>query len=344
MGASLVVVTTAAAAATALAELLASRHGLTPRLLTPTTLLTEDRDDVARACEAFGDVRVHRSAPAWPLASTLLKSAAPMLIAPGITIGGPALLMVAGPCAVETSTQLKTVGDAVVAAGAHAIRGGAFKPRTSPSSFQGLGREGLALLAAYKARTGTPIVTEVLDTREVAAVAEVADVLQVGARNMHNTALLRAVGDTRRPVLLKRGFGATVDELLHSAEYILAAGNERVILCERGIRTLESCTRFTLDVGGIAWLKQRTHLPIVVDPSHAAGRHDLVLPLALAGVVAGADGLLVEVHDDPSLARSDGEQALTLAQFSALMTALVPVAAAVGRVVHQPAGVDGGRR
>ena len=344
MGASLVVVTTAAAAAAALAEVLASRHGLTPRLLTATTLLTEDRDDVARACEAFGNVRVHRSAPAWPLASTLLKSAAPMLIAPGITIGGPALLMVAGPCAVENSAQLKMVGDAVVAAGAHAIRGGAFKPRTSPYSFQGLGREGLALLAAYKARTGTPIVTEVLDTREVAAVAEVADVLQVGARNMHNTALLRAVGDTRRPVLLKRGFGATVDELLHSAEYILAAGNERVILCERGIRTLESCTRFTLDVGGIAWLKQRTHLPIVVDPSHAAGRHDLVLPLALAGVVAGADGLLVEVHDDPSLARSDGEQALTLAQFSALMTALVPVAAAVGRVVHQPAGVDGGRR
>jgi 3-deoxy-7-phosphoheptulonate synthase len=342
MGASLVIVTSAAATTQALVHLLTERHGVTPRLLTPTALLTDDRDDVAATCEAFGGAEVHRQAPPWPLASTLLRQAAPMTIAPGVTIGGNALLMMAGPCAVESAEQIKAVGDAVVAAGARAIRGGAFKPRTSPYSFQGLGRDGLALLAAYKARTGTPIVTEVLDTREVAAVAEVSDVLQVGARNMQNTALLRAVGDTRRPVLLKRGFGATVDELLHSAEYILAAGNERVMLCERGIRTLESCTRFTLDVGGIAWLKQRTHLPIVVDPSHAAGRNDLVLPLALAGVVAGADGLLVEVHDDPASARSDGEQALNLQQFSALMKALAPVAVAVGRSLFVPASVFGG--
>lgn len=308
------------------------------RPIAPGVFFGDDDDDVAERARTCGGVKaIHRGAPPWPLASTLLSSATMVQIG-GLTVGGRALAVVAGPCAVEGLEQFELVGDAVVRAGAHAVRGGAFKPRTSPYSFQGLGHDGLAILRAFKAaHPGVPVITEVLDTRDVAAVAASADVLQIGARNMQNSALLCAAADSGRPVLLKRGFGNTAAELLHSAEYILSRGNDDVILCERGIRTLEPGTRFTLDVGAVAWLKQRTRLPVIVDPSHAAGVSDLVLPLALAGIAAGADGLMVEVHHDPQTARSDGDQALLLAEFTALLEKLAPVAAAVGRTLVQPA-------
>ncbi len=293
------------------------------------------------ALDGVGGVVSLKPSPPWPLASTLLGPPAPVVVGSGpgaAAVGGKELFVVAGPCAVESAEQLAAVGDAVRRVGAHALRGGAFKPRTSPYSFQGLGRDGLALLAAYKAQRQHLLVTEVMDPADVDAVAEVADVLQVGARNMQNAPLLHALGRQRRPVLLKRGFGASASELLHSAEYILAGGNSAVILCERGIRTHETSTRFTLDVGAIAWLKQRSRLPVIVDPSHAAGRSELVAPLAMAGVAAGADGLIIEVHDDPAHAMSDGDQALTEDAFVALMTALRPLAAAVGRSI--PAGAE----
>ena len=255
-----------------------------------------------------------------------------------MTVGGPNLAVVAGPCAVEDLESLLASARGVAGSGAHALRAGAFKPRTSPYSFAGLGRKGLELLARAKAETGLPVVTEVVDAADIDAVAAVADCLQIGARNMQNFALLHAVGAQQKPVLLKRGFGCTVDELLFAAEHVMHKGNTSVIVCERGIRTFETNARFTLDVAAIAWLKQRTHLPVMVDPSHAAGAVDLVTPLALAGIAAGADGLLVEVHSHPEHARSDGEQALTLANFRALMAALAPLATALGRRLEAPAG------
>ena len=247
------------------------------------------------------------------------------------TVGGNELLVIAGPCAVEGQQMLRETALAVRRAGAGALRGGAFKPRTSPYAFRGLEREGLRLLADCRRDTGLPVVTEVLDPRQVEAVAEHADVLQIGARNMQNYPLLSEVGRVRQPVLLKRGMAATITELLLAAEYVLAAGNPDVILCERGIRTFEPSTRNTLDVAAIPVLRQETHLPVIVDPSHAAGRAELVMPLACAAVAAGADGLIIEVHPQPEAARSDGEQSLTLAQFSALMTAVAPFARAAGR-------------
>jgi len=245
--------------------------------------------------------------------------------------GGSALLVIAGPCAVEGRQMLRETAHAVRHAGAGALRGGAFKPRTSPYSFQGLDREGLRLLAECRQETGLPVVTEVLDPRQVELVAEHADVLQIGARNMQNFPLLCEVGRVRRPVLLKRGMSATTTELLLAAEYVLAAGNPDVILCERGIRTFETATRNTLDIAAIPVLRRETHLPVIVDPSHAAGRADLVTPLACAAVAAGADGLIVEVHPRPETALSDGDQSLTLEQFGELMTAVAPFAAAAGR-------------
>lgn len=309
-----------------------------PRLrqIAPGVLFGDNGDDAAVARGLSGVRTVHEDAPPWPLASTLLSPAKAVRVGDGFVVGGRALAVIAGPCAVEGAAQFDLVAGAVVRAGAHAVRGGAFKPRTSPYSFQGLGQEGLEILAAWRAaHPGVPVVTEVLDTRDVAAVAEAADVLQIGARNMQNSALLAAVAESRRPVLLKRGFGNTAAELLHSAEYLLSRGNDEVILCERGIRTLEPGTRFTLDVGAVAWLKQRTRLPVIVDPSHAAGDSTLVLPLALAGIAVGADGLMVEVHHDPAHARSDGDQALLLDEFTALLDRLAPVAAAVGRSLVQ---------
>jgi 3-deoxy-7-phosphoheptulonate synthase len=227
----------------------------------------------------------------------------------------------------------------VRASGAQALRGGAFKPRTSPYAFQGLGMPALEMLAEARAETGLPFVTEVMDPRQVEAVAEVADCLQIGARNMQNFSLLSEVGRTNRPVLLKRGLSATIQELLMAAEYVLAQGNHRVILCERGIRTYETATRNTLDIAAVPVLKAETHLPVIVDPSHAGGRASLVAPLAYAAVAAGADGLIVEVHPEPESARSDGEQSLTLSAFDAMMQRLVAFAEAAGRMAEEVATV-----
>jgi 3-deoxy-7-phosphoheptulonate synthase len=251
----------------------------------------------------------------------------------GCTIGGRDLAVIAGPCSVEGREMLEQTAHAVRAAGAVMLRGGAFKPRTSPYAFQGLGLAALKILAEVRAELGLPVVTEVMDTRQVDVVAEHADVIQIGARNMQNFALLSEVGRVQRPVLLKRGLSATVQELLMAAEYIMAQGNRDVILCERGIRTFETATRNTLDVSAIPVLKRETHLPVIVDPSHAAGNAALVAPLAMAAIAAGADGLMVEVHPCPEEALSDGDQSLSLAAFGDLMTQLAPFAAAAGRSI-----------
>ena len=228
----------------------------------------------------------------------------------------------AGPCAVETRELLLTAADAVAAAGAGVLRGGAFKPRTSPKSFQGLGEAGLLLLAEAAERTGLPVVTEVMDPRDVELVARHAAILQIGSRNMQNFPLLREVGRQRRPVLLKRGAAATLDELLHAADYILQEGNEHVILCERGVRGFDPSTRYLLDLAAVPVLKQRSPLPVIVDPSHGTGDASLVAPMAKAAVMAGADGLLIEVHAAPELALCDGKQALRPADFAQLMAEL----------------------
>lgn len=230
---------------------------------------------------------------------------------------GQDFCLIAGPCAVESPEQVTSIARQVSAAGAQLLRGGAFKPRTSPYTFGGLGAEGLELLCRAGRETGLPVVSEITDPRQLSLFREV-DVLQVGARNMQNFELLRELGRQEKPVLLKRSFGATVTELLQAAEYILAGGNERVILCERGIRTFETDSRVTLDVAGIAALKEQSHLPVLADPSHAAGRRGLVAPLALAAAAAGADGLMIEVHDRPEEALSDGRQALTCGEFARL--------------------------
>jgi 3-deoxy-7-phosphoheptulonate synthase len=242
--------------------------------------------------------------------------------------------LIAGPCTVESLEQTLVTAYSVAAGGAAMLRGGAYKPRTSPHSFQGLGREGLRILGEARDATGLPIVTELTDVREIDAVLEVADVVQVGARNMQNYALLTEIGRSGRPALLKRGPASTIDDLLQAAEYILTEGNDAVTLCERGIRTFEHATRFTLDLSAVPVLKERTQLPVIVDPSHAAGRRELVRPLSLAAVAAGADGLIVEVHPNPAEALCDGPQALTTAEFAgfarevhALARAMRPVAA-----------------
>ena len=247
-----------------------------------------------------------------------------------VDFGSQRLGVIAGPCAVESEQQILEAARAVKEAGACALRGGVYKPRTSPYAFQGLGPEGLKLMVLAREATGLPLVTEVMDIRQVELLAE-ADVLQVGARNMHNYDLLRAVGQTDKPVILKRGFAATVQEWLRAAEYIASAGNLRIIMCERGIRTFETQTRFTLDLGGMAAAKLETHLPFIVDPSHAVGIHTLVPQMALAALAAGADGLLIEVHPHPDKALSDGPQSLTPARFQRLMNDLRNLAQAIGR-------------
>jgi 3-deoxy-7-phosphoheptulonate synthase len=251
-------------------------------------------------------------------------------------VGGNTLAIIAGPCSVEGSEMIVETARAVRGSGAHALRGGAFKPRTSPYAFQGLGLPALEMLAEARVETGLPVVTEVMDPRQVEPVAEVADCLQIGARNMQNFSLLSEVGRTNRPVLLKRGLSATLQELLMAAEYVMAQGNHRVILCERGIRTYETATRNTLDVAAVPVLKSETHLPVIVDPSHAGGRASLVAPLAFAAIAAGADGLIVEVHPDPESARSDGEQSLTIPAFDAMMQRLAVFAEAAGRSIEEP--------
>src|SRR5688572_7650783 len=240
-------------------------------------------------------------------------------------VGDGGLTMMAGPCSVESRDQLFETADAVKAAGATILRGGAFKPRTSPYAFQGLGVEALRYLAEARDRTGLPIITEVMEASQVDIVAEYADILQVGARNMQNYSLLRDVGRVARPVMLKRGFGATIEELLMAAEYIVSSGNPNVILCERGIRTFETYTRNTMDLAAVPLLHHLTHLPVIGDPSHATGKRWLVKPLAIGGVAVGADGVMVEVHPRPDEALSDAEQQLTLDQFRDMMAAVVPV-------------------
>jgi 3-deoxy-7-phosphoheptulonate synthase len=246
-------------------------------------------------------------------------------------IGGREVVVMAGPCSVEGAEMMRDTAQAVQRAGARLLRGGAFKPRSSPYAFQGMGEEGLRILAEVRAETGMPVVTEVMDPRQVELVARYADVMQIGARNMQNFALLSEVGQVQRPVLLKRGLSGTITELLMAAEYIMAQGNGDVMLCERGIRTYETATRNTMDVAAIPVLKRETHLPVIVDPSHAGGRAHLVTPLALAAVAAGADGLIVEVHPDPACAKSDGEQSLTFDVFAQMMQQVQAVARAVGR-------------
>jgi 3-deoxy-7-phosphoheptulonate synthase len=248
-------------------------------------------------------------------------------------LGGTEIVTIAGPCSVEERGMMTETATRVAALGARGIRGGAFKPRSSPYSFQGLGEEGLQILADVRSETGLPVVTEVMDTRQVDLVASYADVLQIGARNMQNYSLLTEVGRIRRPVLLKRGMSATVKDLLLAAEYVMSQGNPNVILCERGIRTFGTATRNTFDVAAIPVLKRETHLPVVADPSHAGGRRHLVAPLSYAAIAAGADGLLVEVHPDPETATSDGEQSLDFPEFEALMNGLRPFADAVGRTM-----------
>ena len=251
----------------------------------------------------------------------------------GLTIGGGQLVVMAGPCSVESHDQLLETAQAVKEAGAHVLRGGVFKPRTSPYSFQGLREKGLRLLAEVREETGLPVITEVMDPQQVPLVTTYADILQIGARNMQNYTLLHAVGEAQRPVLLKRGMMSTIEELLMAAEYILTHGNDRVILCERGIRTFEKYTRNTLDISAVPLLKQISHLPVIVDPSHGTGKWELVEPMSLAAVAAGADGLIIEVHPHPKQAFSDGTQSLKPARFAALMQSLRPVAEAVGRTL-----------
>lgn len=256
-----------------------------------------------------------------------------------LRIGGDEFVTMAGPCSVETESQLMVTANHVRLAGARILRGGAFKPRSSPYSFQGLGLEGLKLLARAREETGLAIVTEVMSECDVALVAEYADILQIGSRSMENYSLLEEAARSGRPILLKRGMVATVAELLRSAQCVLDSGNPNVILCERGIRTFETAMRNTFDVAAIALLKRISHLPIIADPSHAAGHRDLVPTLARIAVTAGADGLLVEVHPNPDKAWSDGEQSLNFAEFDAMMASLDPYLALRGLAVNEPAGV-----
>lgn len=256
----------------------------------------------------------------------------------GVKIGGQDLVVIAGPCSVETYDQTLRIARAVKAAGAHLLRGGAYKPRTSPYSFQGLGTEGLEILAKVREETGMPVVTEALDIDVLDSVAEFADMVQIGARNMQNYTLLRRAGRCGRPVLLKRGMNATVTELLLAAEYILDQGNDQVVLCERGIRTFADHTRNTLDVSSIPAVQRISHLPIIADPSHAAGQRDKVVALSRSAVAVGADGLMVEVHDAPEEALSDANQALPPVLFDELMTEMRALAPVVGRVVPSCVG------
>jgi 3-deoxy-7-phosphoheptulonate synthase len=251
----------------------------------------------------------------------------------GIAVGGKAIVVMAGPCSVESEGQVQEVADAVKSAGAKILRGGAFKPRTSPYAFQGLGEEALEILKEAREETGLPLVTELMDPRHVEAVVEAADVIQIGARNMSNFSLLSEVGRAPKPVLLKRGLSSTVEDLLMAAEYIVKEGNSEVILCERGIKTFETATRFTLDIGAIPVLKQETHLPVIVDPSHPAGRRDLVLPLARAAVAAGADGIIVEVHPRPEEALCDAAQQIPTAEFGEFAAEIRAFASLMGRTI-----------
>lgn len=273
----------------------------------------------------------HRIVSPYKLASRFFRPQGTVIKVGKVEIGGPHVTVMAGPCSVETRDQIECVAKIAAEAGVQILRGGAFKPRSSPYSFQGLGEEGLKLMRAAADRYELLMVSEVMDATQIPLLVSYADILQVGARNMQNFNLLREVGRARKPVLLKRGIAATIEELLLAAEYIMSAGNYNVILCERGIRTFETYTRNTMDISAIPIVKKLSHLPIIGDPSHGTGRRDMVLPMARAAVAAGADGLIVEVHPDPDRAMSDGAQTLTPAQFTGMMQQVRAIAAAIGR-------------
>jgi len=293
-------------------------------------IVASDGTDTSGVSALPGVRKVNAVSCCYPLASRAVRPGSrPVEIAPGVVLGEGDPVIMAGPCAVESRDQLLETALAVRKAGARVLRGGAFKPRSHPYAFQGLGSEGIALLKEARKASGLPVITEVMSPEEAEWVAPHVDILQVGARNMQNFSLLKVLGRLDRPVLLKRGMAATVEEWLQAAEYILAGGNDRVILCERGIRSFDRNTRNTLDLGVIPLLKSLTHLPVVADPSHATGRRDLVLPMSLAAIAAGADGLLVEVHCDPGAALCDGPQSLDPEEFSRLMTAAKRIMEAV---------------
>ncbi len=278
----------------------------------------------------FETVRITKP---YKLVSRDFREADTLVEVGGLSIGGNSVVIMAGPCTIESREQLMDTARAVIAHGAAVVRGGAYKPRTSPYSFQGLGEEGLRYLAEVREEWGTPVVTEVMDKATLPLVEQYADMLQIGARNMQNYPLLKAVGRTRRPVLLKRGFAATVKDLLLAAEYIMAEGNREVILCERGIRTFDDHSRFTLDLSAIPVLKSLTHLPVIVDPSHASGVAERIIPMSRAAIAAGADGLIIEVHPNPAYAVCDGEQSLVPERFAELMRQVERVATAIDRSV-----------
>jgi len=296
-----------------------------------TSKVTEEEEDSIRA--ATGVENVVRILKPFKLASREFKKENTVIDVRGVLIGGKRVPVMAGPCAVESGAVLTGIAERVKAAGALFLRGGAYKPRTSPYAFQGLGEEGLKHLAEARDKTGLPIVTEIMDPRDLEVITEYADIIQIGARNMQNFRLLLEVGSSSKPILLKRGLSSTIQEWLMSAEYIMSRGNHNVMLCERGIRTFETATRNTLDLSAVPVLKQLTHLPVVVDPSHGVGKRDLVAPMAKAAIAAGADALMIEVHTNPEEAMSDGDQSLKPEQFEKLMRELKPVAEAVGREI-----------
>lgn len=296
--------------------------------------VAEGLGDALRALPGVAELRTDASP--WPLVARGQRPSTVVRVG-SLAIGGDEVIVAGGPCAVESEDQLRTAARAVAAAGGRMLRGGAYKPRTSPYSFQGLGEAGLRLLAEARQETGLLVVTECVSADDLDVVCRYADLVQIGARNMQNFRLLEAAGQCGRPVLLKRGMSATLEELLHAAEYIVASGNSEVVLCLRGIRTFEQTTRNTFDLGSLPWLKQRSHLPVMVDPSHACGVRSFVPPLARAAVAAGADALIVETHPEPDAAWSDGAQSLSLPQFAELMDTLRPIAAAVGRSILLPA-------
>ena len=296
-----------------------------------TSKVTEEEEDSFRA--ASGVENVVRIVRPYKLASREFRKENTVITVRGVPIGGRRIPVMAGPCAVENRTILTSIAEKVSLAGALFLRGGAFKPRTSPYAFQGLGEEGLMYLAEAREKTGLPIITEIMDPRDMEVITKYTDIIQIGARNMQNFRLLLEVGTSDKPVLLKRGLSSTIQEWLMSAEYIMSRGNHNVMLCERGIRTFETATRNTLDLSAVPVLKQLTHLPVVVDPSHGVGKRDLVAPMAKAAVAAGADALIIEVHTNPEEAMSDGDQSLKPDQFDRLMKELKPIAAAVGREI-----------
>ena len=296
-----------------------------------TSRITEEEENAVRVMKGVEDVV--RILKPYKLASRDFKAQNTIIKVKGKVIGGKKIPVIAGPCAVENRTIMINIAEKVKAAGASFIRGGAYKPRTSPYSFQGLGEEGLQYLAEASRKTGLPVVTEIMDPRDLETILQYTDIIQIGARNMQNFRLLLEVGMCNKPVLLKRGLSATIKEWLMAAEYVMSKGNLEVILCERGIRTFETATRNTLDLSAVPVLKQKTHLPVVVDPSHGVGKWDLVAPMAKAAVAVGADGLLIEVHTNPENAMSDGEQSLKPDAFKKLMAELKPIAKAVGREI-----------